>query len=387
LDCCHSGAFAEGIKGPATAVNEGTFSAGDGAEGQYVLMATNALQYAFDAAEKAPADTLSRFTSWLVDGLAKGEAAPSKSEITLDDVFDYLCRRSRAAGSPMTPQRFIRRNSGDLVIARNPLVRAPVVPSEAPASDGAVERAILDATARVEARFSAAPELNPKELPRLATPIRRSARELISFSIVDELLARSEQGAAGDAAVFAAAIILDERTPAACFEKLLSAIIAARNPRGAALWHLLRTLRRYLPLPFASFSNQQRANLTSALACHVRAYEKWPPGMQFEGGGVPNVVAYIAGHRKLRLDPAAIFTPEQLAEIAARGGAQEVRLPKPPPPNPQVPAMPDIATLSGKILENRMQDTDSILRGLSGSSDATGTSVPLNPWAWFTSRK
>ncbi len=124
LDCCHSGAFMAGAKGTATPVSAQTFSAGDGAEGEYVLMSCNALQVSLDGAGGAN----SCFTGWMVDGLAHGEAAPEQPEITLDDLYGYLCRRARDAGAVMTPQRLIQRNAGVQVIARNPAPVPPALP-------------------------------------------------------------------------------------------------------------------------------------------------------------------------------------------------------------------------------------------------------------------
>ena len=127
LDCCHSGVFAEGAKGAeAPAMTDTTFGDGTGAEGQYVLTATDALQYAYDGAgalREAATGTgpvLSRFTRWLVDGIGKGEASPFDEQITLDSLYQYLCRRAKTEQAGMTPQRFVKRGSGEMVIAKNP---------------------------------------------------------------------------------------------------------------------------------------------------------------------------------------------------------------------------------------------------------------------------
>ncbi len=131
LDCCHSGAFVDGAKGVAQTVTADTFGS-DSAEGQYVLTATDALQFAYDATgalrDSAPEPALSRFTSWLVDAVGKGEAAPDKDRITLDAVFDYLSRRARVEAAGMTPRRFVKRNSGEMVIAKNPAVAPAQLP-------------------------------------------------------------------------------------------------------------------------------------------------------------------------------------------------------------------------------------------------------------------
>jgi hypothetical protein len=125
LDCCHSGAFAEHAKAAAApAVTEETFSASDA--GLYVLTAADALQFAWDGADlrvgSAGATGFSQFTSWLVDGLEKGEAAPDNENITMDALYRYLFRRARSAGAASTPHRFVQGGVGDLVISANPLV-------------------------------------------------------------------------------------------------------------------------------------------------------------------------------------------------------------------------------------------------------------------------
>jgi hypothetical protein len=90
-----------------------------------VLTAADALQFAWDGADLRSGDEgasgISPFTSWLIDGLQKGEAAPDDDQITMDAIYRYLYRRARAAGSAATPQRFVRGGVGDLVISRNPL--------------------------------------------------------------------------------------------------------------------------------------------------------------------------------------------------------------------------------------------------------------------------
>jgi uncharacterized caspase-like protein len=123
LDCCHSGAFVEGAKagGAAPAVTPDTF-ASDGA-GTYVLTASDAMQFAYDSGELRSGDGsgTSRFTSWLVEGLADGKAAPDEDEITIDALYDYVCGRARSERSRSTPQRFIHGGVGNPVIGRNPL--------------------------------------------------------------------------------------------------------------------------------------------------------------------------------------------------------------------------------------------------------------------------
>ena len=135
LDCCHSGVFAEGAKGAeAPAMTDNTFGDATGAEGQYILTATDSLQYAYDGTgalrETTPGPVLSRFTRWLVDGIGNGEASPFDEQITLDSLYQYLCRRARTEQVGMTPQRFVKRGSGEMVIAKNPLGKQLTLPDE-----------------------------------------------------------------------------------------------------------------------------------------------------------------------------------------------------------------------------------------------------------------
>src|SRR5438034_7564371 len=94
LDCCHSGAFVEGVKAaaPPPAVTPETFSEGDA--GLYVLTAANALQFAWDGADLRTGDPasngLSRFTSWVIEALETGDAAPDDEQITMDALHRYL---------------------------------------------------------------------------------------------------------------------------------------------------------------------------------------------------------------------------------------------------------------------------------------------------------
>ncbi|HEX3486749.1 MAG TPA: caspase family protein, partial [Micropepsaceae bacterium] len=174
LDCCHSGAFIDGAKGVAQTVTDDTFGT-DNVEGQYVLTATDSLQFAYDSAgtlrEGAAPAALSRFTGWLVDAIGKGDAAPNSDRITLDAVFDYLSRRARAESAGMTPKRFVKRNSGEMVIARNPAAASIKLPDALVAQlDSKDWQARRDAVA---------------QLAKLAE--RPACRELVESAIADRV--------------------------------------------------------------------------------------------------------------------------------------------------------------------------------------------------------
>jgi len=120
LDCCHSGAFAEHAKAasPPPAVTSETFSGGDAGPPPMHCSSPGTARNCGPATRLSAA---SQFTSWLVEGLDKGEAAPDDEHITMDALYRYLFRRARSEGSSATPQRFVQGGVGDLVISANPL--------------------------------------------------------------------------------------------------------------------------------------------------------------------------------------------------------------------------------------------------------------------------
>jgi hypothetical protein len=180
LDCCHSGAFAEHAKAavPPPAVTPNTFSSGDA--GLYVLTAADTLQFAWDGAELRGGDEsasgFSQFTSWLVEGLEKGEAAPEDEQITMDALYQYLARRARAEGSPATPQRFVHGGVGDLVISANPLMGASLIDPGIMAGLAAEE---------YRTRLGAVAELALK-MEEVHTLTARSARRLLQHHLERE---------------------------------------------------------------------------------------------------------------------------------------------------------------------------------------------------------
>ena len=129
LDCCYAGAFERGMTARA--------GAGVGIESQFggrgraVITASSAMEYAFegdqlaDTREMAP----SVFTSALVDGLQTGEADRDQDGlVALDELYDYIYDKVRAATPSQTPGKWTFGIQGELVIAR----RARPVTTPAP---------------------------------------------------------------------------------------------------------------------------------------------------------------------------------------------------------------------------------------------------------------
>ena len=143
LDCCHSGAFAQGSKA-LTGASAGTGPAFEGlGYGRVVLTATDATQYAWEGDQVIGQADRSVFTHYLIEGLRTGEAdLDHDGTITLDEMYDYVYEKVVTATPKQTPGKWSYKQQGDIVIAHNP--HPPARPA-APSSE------ILD-TAR---RFSA----------------------------------------------------------------------------------------------------------------------------------------------------------------------------------------------------------------------------------------
>ncbi len=121
LDCCHSGAFAQGAKG-APGASVGTAAAFEGTGfGRVVLTATDSTQYAWQGDEVIGESENSVFTYHLIEGLRTGAAdRDADGRITLDELYDYVYEQVVTQTPKQTPGKSSYRQQGEIVIARNP---------------------------------------------------------------------------------------------------------------------------------------------------------------------------------------------------------------------------------------------------------------------------
>lgn len=127
LDCCYSGAFFEGGVKAALGSSAGLpeVLAGNG-YGRVVLTASNALEYAWEGEQIIGNASPSVFTRYLVLGLESGAADLNQDGfITLDELYDYVYEQVLSSGeSPQTPLKWAHKVEGQIIIARNPHIRA-----------------------------------------------------------------------------------------------------------------------------------------------------------------------------------------------------------------------------------------------------------------------
>ncbi|MGE5374337.1 MAG: caspase, EACC1-associated type, partial [Bacteroidota bacterium] len=133
LDCCNSGAFAQGTKsvtGLGKSMGIATAFEGSGF-GRVVLTATDATQYAWEG-DKVTGDMQeSLFTHFLIEGL-KGEADQNDDGcIDVDELFDYAYDKVVRTTPKQTPGKWSYKQQGDIILREN-LTPGEVKPTPLP---------------------------------------------------------------------------------------------------------------------------------------------------------------------------------------------------------------------------------------------------------------
>jgi molecular chaperone DnaJ len=103
LDCCYSGAFFPGMKGPLT-IDAGDQLAGTG---RVVLTASSRTEYAWENARMVDLEDAgpSVFTEAVVHGLRTGEADRDRDgQIGVDELYQHVYERLNRAGAKQTPR-------------------------------------------------------------------------------------------------------------------------------------------------------------------------------------------------------------------------------------------------------------------------------------------
>jgi outer membrane protein assembly factor BamB len=133
LDCCYAGAFERGLV--ARAGTEVGIEQQFGGRGRAVITASSAMEYAFEAGELTgtPEVPPSVFTSALVQGLETGDADRDQDGLVgLDELYDYVYDKVRAATPSQTPGKWTFGMEGELHIARrgHPVTTPAPLPPE-----------------------------------------------------------------------------------------------------------------------------------------------------------------------------------------------------------------------------------------------------------------
>jgi formylglycine-generating enzyme required for sulfatase activity len=119
LDCCNSGAFAQGTKAEIGG-SVGTASAFEGTGyGRVVLTASDSTQFAWEGDQVIGESENSLFTNFLVKGL-EGEADTNgDGRITIDELYDYAYEQIVNVTPKQTPGKWSYKQQGEIVLRQN----------------------------------------------------------------------------------------------------------------------------------------------------------------------------------------------------------------------------------------------------------------------------
>lgn len=118
LDCCNSGAFAQGTKA-ATGVSLGTASAFEAGYGRIILTASDSTQYAWEGDKVIGGTDNSLFTHFLVEGLEGKADLNSDGQITVDELYEYVYEKVKLATPKQTPSKFSSKQQGEIILREN----------------------------------------------------------------------------------------------------------------------------------------------------------------------------------------------------------------------------------------------------------------------------
>ncbi len=123
LDCCFSGAFAEGMR----AKDDGSLDIKNqlaetqkpqSVEGRAVLTSSTATQYSF---EQEGSD-LSVYTRYLVEGIEKGAAdTDNDGVISVNELHEYACKKVQEAAPAMKPEIYAIKEGYKIQLAKAPI--------------------------------------------------------------------------------------------------------------------------------------------------------------------------------------------------------------------------------------------------------------------------
>lgn len=117
LDCCFSGAFAEGM----SAKDDGSvdIQAQLGGEGRAVLASSTSTQYSFEQKDQ----DLSIYTHYLIQGIESGEAdRDNDGEITVNELHDYVKQKVQEVSPAMNPEIYAAKEGFNIRIAHTLII-------------------------------------------------------------------------------------------------------------------------------------------------------------------------------------------------------------------------------------------------------------------------
>jgi len=117
LDCCHSGAFPEGMKA-RDAGSTIDFEQQLGGRGRIVLTSSAATEYSFER----EGEDLAIYTRYLVEGIQTGAAdLDGDGAVSVNELHDYVREKVRKAAPAMQPERYIFQDGEKILLSKAPV--------------------------------------------------------------------------------------------------------------------------------------------------------------------------------------------------------------------------------------------------------------------------
>jgi len=117
LDCCHSGAFPEGMRA-RDAGNTIDFQQQLGGRGRIVLTSSAATEYSFER----DGEDLAIYTRYLVEGIQTGAAdLDGDGAVSVNELHDYVREKVRKAAPAMQPERYVFQDGEKILLSKAPV--------------------------------------------------------------------------------------------------------------------------------------------------------------------------------------------------------------------------------------------------------------------------
>ena len=114
LDCCHSGAFPEGMKA-RDAGSTIDFQQQLGGRGRIVLTSSAATEYSFER----EGEDLAIYTRYLVEGIQTGAAdLDGDGAVSVNELHDYVREKVHKAAPAMQPERYVFQDGEKILLAK-----------------------------------------------------------------------------------------------------------------------------------------------------------------------------------------------------------------------------------------------------------------------------
>lgn len=143
LDCCYSGAFAEGL----LAKDDGSVDVRNqlGGEGRAVLASSTSTQYSFEQ----KGEELSIYTHYLLEGIETGSAdRDNDGMVSVDELHEYAKEKVQESMPAMKPEIYVVKEGYKILLAKAP-IKAPSAPS-APVAPSPVKKDVSSAPSTVK---------------------------------------------------------------------------------------------------------------------------------------------------------------------------------------------------------------------------------------------